>query len=104
MLTDNCFRYDQTLFEDEQKNRMMETKELFEWVLRQECFEVFFSALFIYTWSIVFKDYLFHKITISLVRFWVQKTSFMLFLNKFDIFEKKVLKVSVDGEYYNTLG
>ncbi|XP_023524236.1 guanine nucleotide-binding protein alpha-1 subunit [Cucurbita pepo subsp. pepo] len=52
--------YDQTLFEDEQKNRMMETKELFEWVLKQECFE---------------------------------KTSFMLFLNKFDIFEKKVLQV-----------
>ncbi|KAG6608333.1 Guanine nucleotide-binding protein alpha-1 subunit, partial [Cucurbita argyrosperma subsp. sororia] len=52
--------YDQTLFENEQKNRMMETKELFEWVLKQECFE---------------------------------KTSFMLFLNKFDIFEKKVLQV-----------
>ncbi|XWS26487.1 hypothetical protein CRYUN_Cryun26dG0036300 [Craigia yunnanensis] len=52
--------YDQTLFEDEQKNRMMETKELFDWVLKQPCFE---------------------------------KTSFMLFLNKFDIFEKKVLKV-----------
>lgn len=34
----------------------------------------------------------------------VQKTSFMLFLNKFDIFEKKVLKVSVDGEYYKALG
>ena len=44
-LTNNYFRYDQTLFEDEQKNRMMETKELFEWVLRQECFEVIFSAL-----------------------------------------------------------
>ncbi|OAY54168.1 guanine nucleotide-binding protein alpha-1 subunit isoform X2 [Manihot esculenta] len=52
--------YDQTLFEDENKNRMVETKELFEWVLKQPCFE---------------------------------KTSFMLFLNKFDIFEKKVLKV-----------
>ncbi|KAF9680935.1 hypothetical protein SADUNF_Sadunf06G0173300 [Salix dunnii] len=52
--------YDQTLFEDENKNRMIETKELFEWVLKQPCFE---------------------------------KTSFMLFLNKFDIFEKKVLKV-----------
>ncbi|KAL3500865.1 hypothetical protein ACH5RR_039958 [Cinchona calisaya] len=50
--------YDQTLFEDENKNRMMETRELFEWVLKQQCFE---------------------------------KTSFMLFLNKFDIFEKKVL-------------
>lgn len=33
-------RYDQTLFEDENKNRMMETKELFEWVLKQPCFEV----------------------------------------------------------------
>ncbi|KAF9615064.1 hypothetical protein IFM89_021635 [Coptis chinensis] len=49
--------YDQMLFEDENKNRMMETKELFHWVLKQPCFE---------------------------------KTSFMLFLNKFDIFEKKV--------------
>ncbi|XP_021890726.1 guanine nucleotide-binding protein alpha-1 subunit [Carica papaya] len=52
--------YDQIIFEDEHKNRMMETKELFDWVLKQPCFE---------------------------------KTSFMLFLNKFDIFEKKVLKV-----------
>uniref|UniRef100_I1K8H5 Guanine nucleotide-binding protein alpha subunit n=1 Tax=Glycine max TaxID=3847 RepID=I1K8H5_SOYBN len=52
--------YDQTLYEDENKNRMMETKELFEWVLKQPCFE---------------------------------KTSFMLFLNKFDIFEKKILNV-----------
>ncbi|WVZ21305.1 hypothetical protein V8G54_008627 [Vigna mungo] len=32
--------YDQTLYEDENKNRMMETKELFEWVLKQPCFEV----------------------------------------------------------------
>ncbi|PKI76002.1 hypothetical protein CRG98_003552 [Punica granatum] len=55
--------YDQTLFEDESKNRMMETKELFEWVLKQPCFE---------------------------------KTSFMLFLNKFDIFEKKILKVPLN--------
>uniref|UniRef100_A0A2C9UA77 Guanine nucleotide-binding protein alpha subunit n=1 Tax=Manihot esculenta TaxID=3983 RepID=A0A2C9UA77_MANES len=55
--------YDQTLFEDENKNRMMETKELFEWVLKQPCFE---------------------------------KTSFMLFLNKFDLFEKKVLKVPLN--------
>ncbi|CAJ1972911.1 unnamed protein product [Sphenostylis stenocarpa] len=31
--------YDQTLFEDENRNRMMETKELFEWVLKQPCFE-----------------------------------------------------------------
>ncbi|GKV03701.1 hypothetical protein SLEP1_g15962 [Rubroshorea leprosula] len=42
---------------------MMETKELFDWVLKQPCFE---------------------------------KTSFMLFLNKFDIFEKKVLKVPLN--------
>ncbi|KAK4783569.1 hypothetical protein SAY86_007943 [Trapa natans] len=55
--------YDQTLFEDERKNRIMETKELFEWVLKQPCFE---------------------------------KTSFMLFLNKFDIFEKKILKVPLN--------
>uniref|UniRef100_A0A0E0DQ56 Guanine nucleotide-binding protein alpha subunit n=1 Tax=Oryza meridionalis TaxID=40149 RepID=A0A0E0DQ56_9ORYZ len=53
-------RYDQMLFEDETKNRMMEIKELFDWVLKQRCFE---------------------------------KTSFMLFLNKFDIFEKKIQKV-----------
>lgn len=52
--------YDQTLSEDETKNRMMDSKELFDWVLKQACFE---------------------------------KTSFMLFLNKFDIFEKKVQKV-----------
>ncbi|XP_052310015.1 guanine nucleotide-binding protein alpha-1 subunit isoform X2 [Populus trichocarpa] len=56
--------YDQTLFEDENKNRMIETKELFEWVLKQPCFE---------------------------------KTSFMLFLNKFDIFEKKVLKAPLNA-------
>ncbi|KAG1342635.1 guanine nucleotide-binding protein alpha-1 subunit [Cocos nucifera] len=55
--------YDQMLFEDEMKNRMMETKELFDWVLKQACFE---------------------------------KTSFMLFLNKFDIFEKKVQKVPLN--------
>ncbi|XP_042492468.1 guanine nucleotide-binding protein alpha-1 subunit [Macadamia integrifolia] len=55
--------YDQMLFEDENRNRMMETKELFDWVLKQPCFE---------------------------------KTSFMLFLNKFDIFEKKVLKVPLN--------
>ncbi|KAK8956483.1 Guanine nucleotide-binding protein alpha-1 subunit [Platanthera guangdongensis] len=55
--------YDQKLFEDETKNRMMETKELFDWVLKQACFE---------------------------------KTSFMLFLNKFDIFEKKVQKIPLN--------
>ncbi|KAK1414125.1 hypothetical protein QVD17_29866 [Tagetes erecta] len=55
--------YDRTLFEDENKNRIMETKELLEWVLKQKCFE---------------------------------KTSFMLFLNKFDIFEKKVSKVPLN--------
>ncbi|XP_074286340.1 guanine nucleotide-binding protein alpha-1 subunit [Silene latifolia] len=31
--------YDQMLYESENKNRMMETKELFEWVLKQPCFE-----------------------------------------------------------------
>ncbi|PSS19324.1 Guanine nucleotide-binding protein alpha-1 subunit like [Actinidia chinensis var. chinensis] len=56
--------YDQTLFEDESKNRMMETRELFDWILKQPCFE---------------------------------KTSFMLFLNKFDIFEKKILKVPLNA-------
>ncbi|KAL8497082.1 hypothetical protein ACS0TY_020673 [Phlomoides rotata] len=55
--------YDQTLFEDDSKNRMMETKELFEWILKQPCFE---------------------------------KTSFLLFLNKFDLFEKKVLNVPLN--------
>eukprot|EP00249_Psilotum_nudum_P024803 c29296_g1_i8 orf=1133-2269(+) len=52
--------YDQTLFEDESKNRMMETRELFDWILKVP---------------------------------WFQRTSFLLFLNKYDIFEKKVLKV-----------
>eukprot|EP00249_Psilotum_nudum_P024797 c29296_g1_i2 orf=329-1480(+) len=52
--------YDQTLFEDESKNRMMEARELFDWILKVP---------------------------------WFQRTSFLLFLNKFDIFEKKVLKV-----------
>ncbi|CAI0401313.1 unnamed protein product [Linum tenue] len=37
--------YDQTLFEDEHKNRMMDTKELFEWVLKQPCFEVLLSSV-----------------------------------------------------------
>jgi guanine nucleotide-binding protein subunit alpha len=55
--------YDQILFEDETKNRMMETKELFDWVLKQP---------------------------------WFEKTSFLLFLNKFDIFETKVLKVPLN--------
>ncbi|KAG5103494.1 hypothetical protein JHK84_048463 [Glycine max] len=45
------FRYDQTLFEDENRNRMMETKELFEWILKQPCFEV---PLNVCEW---FKDY-----------------------------------------------
>lgn len=55
--------YDQILFEDETKNRMIETKELFDWVLKQP---------------------------------WFEKTSFLLFLNKFDIFEKKVQKVPLN--------
>ncbi|VAH86677.1 unnamed protein product [Triticum turgidum subsp. durum] len=57
---DATVRYNQLLFEDKTPNRMMETKELFDWVLRQRCLE---------------------------------KTSFMLFLNKFDIFERKIQKV-----------
>ncbi|GAB2249974.1 hypothetical protein Droror1_Dr00013333 [Drosera rotundifolia] len=56
--------YDQTLCEEENSNRMMETKELFEWILKQPYFE---------------------------------KTSFMLFLNKFDLFEKKVPKVPLSA-------
>ncbi|MCO5606507.1 hypothetical protein L7F22_060695 [Adiantum nelumboides] len=52
--------YDQTLLEDEKKNRMMETKELFAWLLQQP---------------------------------WFENTSFLVFLNKFDIFQKKALKV-----------
>lgn len=52
--------YDQMLFEEKRQNRMMETKELFDWVLKEP---------------------------------WFEKTSFLLFLNKFDIFEKKALKV-----------
>ncbi|XP_057845954.1 guanine nucleotide-binding protein alpha-1 subunit isoform X2 [Cryptomeria japonica] len=55
--------YDQILFEDETRNRMIETKELFDWVLKQP---------------------------------WFEKTSFLLFLNKFDIFEKKVQKVPLN--------
>ncbi|XP_037467327.1 guanine nucleotide-binding protein alpha-1 subunit-like [Triticum dicoccoides] len=47
--------YCQLLFEDETHDRMMETKELFIWVLKQRCLE---------------------------------KTSFMLFLDKFDIFKR----------------
>ncbi|KAG4953710.1 hypothetical protein JHK87_039304 [Glycine soja] len=43
--------YDQTLFEDENRNRMTETKELFEWILKQPCFEV---PLNVCEW---FKDY-----------------------------------------------
>ncbi|KAL4336317.1 hypothetical protein GQ457_07G039230 [Hibiscus cannabinus] len=39
--------YDQTLFEDEQKNRMVETKELFDWVLKQPCFEKTSFMLFL---------------------------------------------------------
>ncbi|KAG5244060.1 guanine nucleotide-binding protein [Salix suchowensis] len=61
--------YDQT-YSRMKQNRMIETKELFEWVLKQPCFE---------------------------------KTSFMLFLNKFDIFEKKVLKAPLNVcEWFKT--
>lgn len=33
--------YDQLLFEDETKNRMIDTKELFEWILKLPYFKVF---------------------------------------------------------------
>ncbi|KAH7415450.1 hypothetical protein KP509_14G044500 [Ceratopteris richardii] len=52
--------YDQTLLEDNSKNRMMETKDLFVWLLQQP---------------------------------WFKNTSFLLFLNKYDLFQEKVLKV-----------
>ncbi|KAL9247889.1 hypothetical protein vseg_021269 [Gypsophila vaccaria] len=39
--------YDQMLYECENKNRMMETKELFEWVLKQPCFEKASIMLFL---------------------------------------------------------
>ncbi|GMH30245.1 hypothetical protein Nepgr_032088 [Nepenthes gracilis] len=51
------------LYEDKNNNRMMEAKELSEWVLKQPCFE---------------------------------KTSFFLFLKKFDLFEKKILEVPLN--------
>jgi guanine nucleotide-binding protein G(t) subunit alpha 3 len=38
--------YDQTLFEDESTNRMIETKELFEWVLKEPTFEVYYCYYF----------------------------------------------------------
>jgi hypothetical protein len=38
--------YDQTLFEDESTNRMIETKELFEWVLKEPTFEVYYYYYF----------------------------------------------------------
>ena len=107
------FRYDQTLFEDDNKNRMMETKELFEWVLKQPCFEVSFpvefSCIYPCLQHLVFREFSFQHDNFSLAftyvgncrltnihlfSFLIQKTSFMLFLNKFDIFEKKILKVS----------
>ncbi|KAL8130663.1 hypothetical protein V2J09_019818 [Rumex salicifolius] len=69
--------YDQTLYEDENKNRMVETKELFEWVLKQPCFEISIASR-------------------PEPPTFLQKTSFMLFLNKFDLFEKKVLTVPLN--------
>ena len=87
------FRYDQTLFEDEQKNRMMETKELFDWVLKQPCFEVCYNATStLLVLSLVCK--LMGMFTFML--FFLTKLEF---LNKFDIFEKKVLKVSANERY-----
>ncbi|XBI23134.1 hypothetical protein VPH35_064067 [Triticum aestivum] len=59
--------YDHLLLEDKTPNRMMETKELFDWVLKQRCLE---------------------------------KTSFMLFLNKFDIFERKIQKVYNESTFF----
>ncbi|KAL6000017.1 guanine nucleotide-binding protein subunit alpha [Asimina triloba] len=86
--------YDQMLLEDENKNRMMETKELFDWILKQPCFEPLPHAWNM-TWSAreygLVLGFFLHKLVSSL-----QKTSFMLFLNKFDIFEKKVLKVPLN--------
>lgn len=38
--------------------------------------------------------------SLSFFFIWMQKTSFMLFLNKFDIFEKKVLNVRVNKSVY----
>ncbi|KAE8671379.1 Guanine nucleotide-binding protein alpha-1 subunit [Hibiscus syriacus] len=49
--------YDQTLFEDEQKNRMMETKELFDWVLKHHASSflyIIYVPLNVCEW---FKDY-----------------------------------------------
>ncbi|CAM6098177.1 unnamed protein product [Calypogeia fissa] len=55
--------YDKNLVEDESKNRMVETKELFDWVLKEP---------------------------------WFEKASFLLFLNKFDLFEQKIQKVPLN--------
>ncbi|KAJ0029912.1 hypothetical protein Pint_13651 [Pistacia integerrima] len=91
--------YDQTLFEDEQKNRMMETKELFDWVLKQPCFEVSFDASFCAFVFVHVHEHVSGQLDLYLKAYFVslmQKTSFMLFLNKFDIFEKKVLKVPLN--------
>uniref|UniRef100_A0A803LXT0 Guanine nucleotide-binding protein alpha subunit n=1 Tax=Chenopodium quinoa TaxID=63459 RepID=A0A803LXT0_CHEQI len=46
------FSYDQMLYEDENKNRMVETKELFEWVLKQQCFEVFLVPLLFWNYGV----------------------------------------------------
>jgi hypothetical protein len=54
------FRYDQMLFEDETKNRMTETKELFDWVLKQRCFEVritFISSTFCFVSHVNFYSF-----------------------------------------------
>ncbi|KAB2627797.1 guanine nucleotide-binding protein alpha-1 subunit [Pyrus ussuriensis x Pyrus communis] len=95
--------YDQTLFEDESKNRMMETKELFEWVLKQPCFEVLFSSIFLCPYvacaAVQISSNSVGSLTFYLLFFYilVQKTSFMLFLNKFDIFENKVLNAPLNA-------
>ncbi|RHN70520.1 putative guanine nucleotide binding protein (G-protein), alpha subunit [Medicago truncatula] len=63
--------YDQTLFEDDSKNRMMKPRNFLNGYLSSHVLR-------------------FHK------------TSFMLFLNKFDIFEKKILKARVFNTYVYT--
>lgn len=75
---------------------MMETKELFDWVLKQPCFEVFD---FLY----VIGKNLNETLEVGHLQIFgslTQKTSFMLFLNKFDIFEKKVLDVRAEAYFF----
>lgn len=57
--------YDQSLFEDENENRMVDALQLFKWVCQQNCFDT---------------------------------TSTLLFLNKRDLFEKKITKVAIQSQ------